>query len=483
MRGSVESTLFGESLKAKVFRGATWMGLGSFSEQFARFARNMILTRLLAPEAFGTMAIVLSASSVVQTILDVGVKEALIQNPRGSEREYVGAAWWMAFGRAAMFWAVLCVVAPWIAGFYGNHLLSPLLRICAIGVLFEGAISSRAYVAIKNMKFRNWAIINHGGAIAGVIVTLALSFLLRSVWALAIGYCAESVGRFTLSYVVCPYLPPRRLPLAAIRDLLKFSKRAFGLSMLNLIFARTDVFVLAKMFPPATLGLYTMAIYLVQTPTTFVMNLLGQTLLPTFSRIQEDKARTNRVLIQVTSALAIVGMPALVFVAFCGHSLLGVLYGPRYATALGPLIAASFVALLNAMNGQVTIVFYAKGMPQLHRRCVLITAVTMIVLTYPFVLKFGLLGGQLAALVAISAGFLFQVVRLRDLTMLDLVRYANVFAIFGAISAVIAGFSFGMRTVAAVNQPVPNILTGAVAFAIAGGLGLLAFLRNATRET
>jgi O-antigen/teichoic acid export membrane protein len=481
-KGPVEENLFGESLKAKVFRGGAWLGTGSFSEQVVRFGRNMILTRLLAPEAFGTMAIVLSASSVVQTIMDVGVKEALIQNPRGNEEEYVGAAWWMAFGRAAMFWAVLSVVAPWIARFYGNHLLSPLLRVCAIGVLLDGAISSRAYVAIKNMKFRKWAIINHGGAIAGVFVTLALSFLLRNVWALVIGYCAESVGRFTLSYVVCPYLPPRRLPLVAIRDLLKFSKRAFGLSLLNLIFARTDIFVLAKMFSPAALGLYTMAIFLVQTPASFAMNLLGQTLLPTFSRIQEDKARTNRVLIQVTSALAIVGMPALVFVAFCGRSLLGLLYGPRYTAAVGPLIAASFVALLNAMNGQVTIVYYAKGMPQLHRRCVLITAATMIVLTYPFVLKFGLVGGQLAALVAISAGFLFQVVRLRDLTTLDPMRYVKVFAVFGAISAVIAGVCLSVRTVAAVSQPVPNILVGAGACTIAGGLGLFAFFRNVAGE-
>jgi O-antigen/teichoic acid export membrane protein len=175
-------------------------------------------------------------------------------------------------------------------------------------------------------------------------------------------------------------------------------------------------------------------------------------------------------------------MPALVFVAFCGRSLLGLLYGPRYTAAVGPLIAASFVALLNAMNGQVTIVYYAKGMPQLHRRCVLITAATMIVLTYPFVLKFGLVGGQLAALVAISAGFLFQVVRLRDLTTLDPMRYVKVFAVFGAISAVIAGVCLSVRTVAAVSQPVPNILVGAGACTIAGGLGLFAFFRNVAGE-
>ena len=74
LRKPFEAALTGDGLKAKVFRGGAWLGAGSSLEQVIRFVRNMILTRLLAPEAFGTMAIVLSASSVVQTIMDVGVK-------------------------------------------------------------------------------------------------------------------------------------------------------------------------------------------------------------------------------------------------------------------------------------------------------------------------------------------------------------------------------------------------------------------------
>jgi O-antigen/teichoic acid export membrane protein len=481
LRKPFEAALTGDGLKAKVFRGGAWLGAGSSLEQVIRFVRNMILTRLLAPEAFGTMAIVLSASSVVQTIMDVGVKEALIQNPRGHEDDYVGAAWWMAFGRAATFWAVLSLSAPFIARFYGNHLLSPLFRVVAIGVLFEGAISSRAYLAIKSMKFRNWATINHGGAIAGVLITLALSFFLRNVWALVLGYCAESIGRFTLSYVICPFLPPRRLPLVAIRDLLRFSKKAFGLSLLNLIFARTDIFVLAKMVGPAELGLYTMAIYLVQTPTSFLMNLLGQTMLPAFSRVQDNRARISRILIQVTSVLVIVGIPALVFTFFCGHSLLRILYGARYSAASGPLMMASCVAFLNLLNGQITSIFYAKGLPQLHRRCVIIMAITMIALIYPFVARFGLVGGQLAALLAIVAGLAFQVVRVRALVELDALEYGKLFLVSACVSIGIAAlYAIAQRSTFGA-RPVPGILAGIVAcilaYCISGGILLRSGLK------
>ena len=148
-------------------------------------------------------------------------------------------------------------------------------------------------MAIKQMRFKKWAIINHGGAICGVLVTIALSFFMRDVWALVVGYCSESASRCILSYIICPYLPPAKWDRDAIRDLFRFSRSLFGLSILNLIFARTDVFVLGKMRSASDLGLYTMAIYLVQTPASFVMNVLGQQILPTLSQIQENNNRMN----------------------------------------------------------------------------------------------------------------------------------------------------------------------------------------------
>ena len=84
-------------------------------------------------------------------------------------------------------------------------------------------------------------------------------------------------------------------------------RQVFGLSFLNLIFSRTDIFVLGKLYSDTALGLYTMAVYLVQTPSIFLTNMLVQTLFPTFAHVQEDKERVNRILIEVTSWLILSG--------------------------------------------------------------------------------------------------------------------------------------------------------------------------------
>ena len=288
----------------------------------------------------------MSASSAIHTITDIGIKEALIQNPRGSEEHYMGAAWWLALGRAVTLAFLVCLIAPWMASFYGNSEITPLLRVATLSVILDGAFSSRAYIAMKEMKFSRWAAINHGGGIIGIVITVVLSFFIRDVWALVLGLCCESAARCVLSFVICPYLPLLNWNTAAIRDLLRFSKGLFGLAFLNLIFARTDIFVLAKLYPAAQLGVYSMALYLAQTPVSYLMNLLGQTMLPTFSHIQGDESKLGEFSYKYRP-LSFSSDPALVFVIFCGHSLLMIVYGPGMVRRAQALIVTCAVALVN----------------------------------------------------------------------------------------------------------------------------------------
>src|ERR1700732_2976230 len=131
----VGDLLISDGLRAKVVRGGTWLGAGSAAEQAVRFARNMILTRLLAPGAFGAMAIVLSCSAIIGTLTDVGQRASVIQNPRGGGDAYLNAGWWIAMCRALSIYAIIFALGPRVAQFYGNAELSGLLRVALLGTL------------------------------------------------------------------------------------------------------------------------------------------------------------------------------------------------------------------------------------------------------------------------------------------------------------------------------------------------------------
>jgi O-antigen/teichoic acid export membrane protein len=319
--------------------------------------------------------------------------------------------------------------------------------------------------------------ISNLGAICGVALTVILSFVLRDVWALAIGYCSENFFRCVLSYILSPGLPSLGWDRPAARDLYKFSRAAFGLSFLNLIFSRTDIFVLGKLYSPTDLGLYAMAVALVQTPSSLLTIILGQTLFPAFAHVQEDPERLNRVLVEVTSWLILLGLPIVVVFYLCGSSLLSLAYGVRYMGGAGPLAVAAVVVFLNVLNVGITCAFSGLGRPELHRRAVTASAIIMMIVIYPACKLLGVVGGQVAALIAISVSFLLQIVRMRELTDLDLFRYAKAFLPAALVSGGILAVGLGARYFGLATKPIANIALSAGACVIAYVMCVPAFLR------
>jgi O-antigen/teichoic acid export membrane protein len=477
-KSAITSFVTGNELKARVFRGGAWLGIGSVSEQGLRFARNMVLARLLAPAAFGTMAIVMSAAALLQSFTELGVREGLIQNPRGAEPEYVNAAWWMGLIRSVSIYLALFLGAPWVAKFYGNHDLTSLLRVATVSLVLEGAISSRAYVAMKEMKFNRWATIQHGGGIIGVVITIILGFVLRDVWALVLGTCAESAARCLLSFALCPFLPSIKIDRDALRHLLQFSKGLFGLAPLYIIFMRADIFVLGKLVPASTLGYYSMGIAVAQVPGFFLANLLGQIFMPALSHVQTDRLRTRRIVLQVSTAIVLLGLPAVVFSYFCGRPLLTLLYGPNYAVAAGALFLASCGAVVTLVNNPINTALYASGHPQLHRRCVIAMAIVMMILTYPLAKWLGPVGAQSASVISIVVGFLVQFPIAQRLIEVKFGDYGKIFMHAAMVSSGVAVICLAARMADAITHPLLTVALGLFGCLLAYGFVGVRLLRN-----
>ena len=117
-----------------------------------------------------------------------------------------------------------------------------------------------------------------------------------------------------------------------------------------------------------------------------------------------------------------------------------------------------------------TTVFYARGLPQLHRRCVLVMAIMMMVLIYPFAKWFGLVGGQLACLISVLVGYIFQLERVHYLTEIDMSRYAKFFVVGVGLSLLVAAICLFTRPFAKLNAPATNILFGILGCILAYGL-------------
>ncbi len=464
----------GKSLRALALRGSFWLGLGSGSEYSLRFLRNIILVRLLAPESFGLMAIVLAVNMALEAFTQVGVKEAVIQSPDGEEETYLNGAWWLSFLRSVGLFAIAIVAVPMLASFYSAGQYAGLFRFSFLAILFNGAISARALIAQKRMDFKKWIIISNGGGAIGILSAIALSFRLHSVWALVIGYVLEAAGRCILSFIMCPYLPKLRFRKEHKQALFKYARGIFGLPILYIIFRQSDIFVIGKLLPKKELGLYSMVLGLAQMPIFLVSTIINPVLMPMFSKKQHDKEWINRALLKSTKIIVLAGGPLVCFTALYGKNILTIVYGPVYAAASLPFAILLASTLLRSAGSPIANIYLAIGQPGLHRLFLIIRAAIMLLLIYPAVRFFGLAGAAAAGFLAEFVGYFFQVMRMRGLIVLDTRRYGAVYLHALGISMIV--FIVWLATYHISGRPLYNLLLGLACCALAYAfMGLITF--------
>jgi O-antigen/teichoic acid export membrane protein len=178
----------------------------------------------------------------------------------------------------------------------------------------------------------------------------------------------------------------------------------------------------------------------------------------------------------------LLGMPAAVFISLSAPSLLRLAYGARYVTAAGPLSVASAVAFLTVLNSVPTIVLFAKGRPALHRHAVVVSAAAMLVAIYPASKFLGPVGGQIAALLAVAVGYLFQLILLRSVTGLNLFRYGSTFVLPALGSAAMLLIVLGSRRLGLAVKPGADIAVCAASCLIVYAMCTSARLRASKRH-
>ena len=427
----------GTSWKARAARGGFWLGTGTVTENGLRFARNVILTRILAQNAFGLMFMVTAVTGAMDAFTQIGVKEAVIQSPRGSEKEYLNGAWWLAFLRGAALYFIALSLTPFIASFYHEPRLRPMLAVALLSVVSNGAMSPMVYVAAKEMRYLKWVTVFQGSACLGVITSVVLAFFVPNAWALVIGFAVESFARCALSFIVCPFRPGLSFDTECLRALFRYAKGVLGLGVLAFLYAKADVFVIGKVLGFSSVAMYELAFSLVYFPNMFCEAIVSPILMPTFSSLQNDRPRLRAGFLRASSMLALVFFPALAAMACCSKWILTIAYGHAYAAAA---LAFSFIcvsAALRLVGGSLVTLYFAIGRPELNRWASLLRMVVMLAAIVPLIHAYGLAGAALAGIVSTVSWHLYNVWRLRKTVGISLAAYFRSMAGGLAASAIV----------------------------------------------
>lgn len=463
-----------QSLKAKSMRGGAALAAGTMIERFARFVRNMILARLLAPNYFGISAIVIACGELFEAFTDVGTGKSIIQSKSGDKAEYLNSVWWFNAGRGAILYACGFLAAPLIAWFYKDASLTVYLRVAFLTMLWNGFVSTGMYAKQRDLKFGTTVWITQGCGFLGTLTTLALVIFMRNVWVLIIGLVCEGLFRLILSFILCPIRPHLPIDKDAWKDLSRFSRGMAGLPILLFVVMQADVFVLGKLVGKDVLGTYYLALSLANIPMMIFNKIANPLLLPVFSRFQDDSQKLSDYLLKITKLIWLFGLPFAACMAAYSGSVLTLIYGQRYASMAVPFSILSFYFIFYMAGTPMSAIYMAVGNPALHRNFSILRLLLVVSSIYPAVYFLGPTGAPIALLASLALATVLQVRNMGKIIHLPMLKYYG--TMLGGLVACAAVLAVGLAYRLAPRTP---LWLDIAACASSGALAwLLGFLRE-----
>jgi O-antigen/teichoic acid export membrane protein len=339
-------------LGARVLRGSAWVILGYGASQAIRLASNLILTRLLFPEAFGLMALVSVAMVALGSFSDVGIGPAIAHSKRGDDPAFLHAVFTLQVSRGMALWLGACVLAWPVATFYGEPMLALLLPVAGFASVITGFNSVAVETAHRHLLLGRVTLIDLASQLLGTIAMVVLAFATRSIWALVLGGVIASVAKFALSHLCLPG-PPNRFGWEpeARRELVRFGRWIFLSTVCGFMLSQGDKVILGKFLSLDLLGVYNIGYFLASFPLLLGNALTGRMVIPLYreqppAASRENFDRLRRMRCALTGSV----VALLVVMAFAGVPLVRFLYDPRFALA-GPIVVLIAAAQIPQVIG------------------------------------------------------------------------------------------------------------------------------------
>ncbi|GGH23186.1 Membrane protein involved in the export of O-antigen and teichoic acid [Cribrihabitans marinus] len=342
----------GSGLMARVLRSSSWLVIGYGGSQAMRLAANLILTRLLFPEAFGLMALVMVAVMGLGLFSDVGIGTSIAQNPRGDDPEFLNTAWTIQIARGVILFVAACLLAKPVAGFYGEADLALYLPIAALSLLLAGFYPTRIETANRHLlvgRLTGLTLLSQG---LGIAVVIIVAWATGSAIALVLGGVAEAAFRLTLTHFFLPG-PANRLrwDRSAALEILHFGKWIFLSTGLTFVVSQSDRAILGRYLSLDMLGIYNIGYFLGSFPMMLGMAVSTKLMIPVYRDKPVRGNRDNWRKIRRLRWAMTVGLSALLLaMALAGPGLAALLYDDRYLLS-GPILSLVAISLIPQVIG------------------------------------------------------------------------------------------------------------------------------------
>lgn len=395
------------SIASVALHGAAWT-IGVYAISVAlRFGSNVVLSRLIAPEIFGTILIIMTLRNGVDLLSDVGVGQNVVNNRNGDKPAFYNTAWTFQIIRGLVLFGALALAAPFLANIY--EIPQSAILIGATTLAIMGFASTSVFMLQRGLRLARSNLFDLGQDIVSLTCTLVSAAISPTVWSLLVG----SVIAVAFRTVTTFFLPHGRNRFKLRKDylieILSFGKWIYAWSLLGFLCMSFDRLYLGHAASLAVLGVYGIARTIAELPVALAGRLGHSLIFPLISSMQSASREELRShLAPLRFKFLMVGAVCLAFgITFADH-FVELLYDDRYHGAgwmLPVLLMGGWAAVLCSV-GEYTLLGLGKPLYGAGANC---TKLVYLAVALP--LAFGI-SDVFGAILAIASAELVRYVAL-----------------------------------------------------------------------
>ena len=330
--------------------GATSMMIRVGNAAF-QFGSVLILARLLTPEDYGLVAMVMAITGFATLFVDLGSREAIARQERVTPAE-VSAMFWITLGMGGGLTLLLSAIAPLIASFYGDPRLTNITVVSSLVFVTTSLACQHQALMRRAMMFQRLASIEVTAGILSGVLSILMALGGWHYWALVFRPVAMSVLIVAGVWLSCGWVPARPTVTRHVKDMIRFGVTVIGTALTEYARGNFDRIAIGWRYGAANLGQYQNALQ-VFSNLLDPLNYLNDVAVGSLSKLLDNLKEFRRLWTKAISLLTFFVMPAFGMLAITSQDLIILLLGSKWSSA-----------------GVILSVLALRGIPQVMERTV-----------------------------------------------------------------------------------------------------------------
>lgn len=381
-----------KSLKQKTMSGLFW----SFTELMAnhgiQFLIQIFLARILLPEHFGIIGMIIVFIAISESVVDSGFTQALIRDQETSQVDY-STVFYFNILIALVMYSVLFVVAPTISSFFQEPQLTNIVRTLALVLIINSFGIVQKVMLIKKVDFKKITKISFTAVTISGVITITLAVLGFGVWSLVLNMILIKFIQALLLCLFNRWFPSFVFSVQSFKKFFKFGYKLLISGLIDTFYNNLYFLIIGRLYSPSQLGFYTNANKVRDLASQSVAAAVQRVSYPVLSKMQDNATRLKANYQKIVKMSAYINFPLLIGLAAIAHPLFNLIFGEKWMPSVIYFQLLCLAGMLYPLHAVNLNILQVKGRSDLFLLIEIIKkAILTVLIVLSLVLKLGIIG-------------------------------------------------------------------------------------------